>query len=260
MNIDIDGVKINYKVSGEGADVLLLHGWGANIQTFAPVHQSLEKNFKVWSIDFPGFGESEEPPEPWTVADYTDMLGKFLAKLGIDNPILIGHSFGGRVSIKYASAHPVRKIILVDSAGIKPKRKLKYYVKVYTYKTFKKLLKLPIINRYEDDILTKVKGKLGSADYKNVSGTMQQTMVKVVNEDLRHHLPHIKASTLLVWGENDEATPVEDGKIMEEMIPDSGLVVLKRAGHYSYIDNLNEFLIIVDNFLKKEKGERSSHD
>ncbi|MFB4165589.1 alpha/beta fold hydrolase [Alteribacillus sp. JSM 102045] len=253
MNIDIDGVKVNYHVSGEGADVVLLHGWGANIQAFAPVHQSLEKHFKVWSIEFPGFGESEEPPEPWTVGDYTDMLGKFLSKLEIDRPILVGHSFGGRVSIKYASSHPVRKVVLVDSAGIKPKRKLKYYVKVYTYKAFKKLLKLPVIKRYEEGILKKVKGKLGSADYKNVSGTMQQTMVKVVNEDLRHHLPHIKAPTLLVWGENDEATPVEDGRLMEEMIPDSGLVVLEKAGHYAYLDKLNQFLIVLDSFLQKDK-------
>ncbi|WP_240378039.1 alpha/beta fold hydrolase [Bacillus piscicola] len=258
MNIDIDGVNVHYHVSGEGADVVLLHGWGANIQAFAPVHQSLEKNFRVWSLDFPGFGESDEPPEPWTVGDYTVMLEKFLQKLEIDQPILVGHSFGGRVSIKYAANHPVRKVILVDSAGIKPKRKPMYYVKVYTYKTFKKLLKLPIINRYENDILTKVKGKLGSADYKNVSGIMQQTMVKVVNEDLQHHLPHIKAPVLLVWGEQDEATPVADGKLMEKLIPDAGLVVLENAGHYSYLDKRNEFLIIIDSFLQKDKGERKS--
>ncbi|SFE84069.1 alpha/beta fold hydrolase [Alteribacillus iranensis] len=258
MNIDIDGVNVHYRVSGEGVPVVLLHGWGANIQAFAPVHQFLEKHFKVWSIDFPGFGESQEPPEPWTVGDYTNMLEKFLTHLNIEKPILIGHSFGGRVSIKYASRKPVRKVILVDSAGIKPKRKPKYYVKVYTYKTFKKLLKLPVIRNYEQEILTKVKGKLGSADYKNVSGVMQQTMVKVVNEDLRHHLPHIKAPTLLVWGEKDEATPVEDGKIMEEMIPDAGLVVLDNAGHYSYLDKRNEFLVIIDSFLQKDKEEQKS--
>ncbi|SDI30858.1 Pimeloyl-ACP methyl ester carboxylesterase [Alteribacillus persepolensis] len=253
MNIEIDGVKVNYHVSGEGANVVLLHGWGANIQAFAPVHQSLEKHFKVWSIDFPGFGESEEPPRPWSVGDYTNMLAAFLKQLDIQDPILIGHSFGGRVSIKYASSHPVHKVVLVDSAGIKPKRSLKYYMKVYTYKTIKKLLKLPLIKRYEEDILTKVKGKVGSADYKNVSGTMQQTMVKVVNEDLRHHLSHIKASTLLVWGENDEATPVADAKLMEELLPDAGLVVLENAGHYSYLDKLNQFLLVLDSFLQKDK-------
>ncbi len=260
MKIEIDGVNVHYHVSGSGANVVLLHGWGANMQTFAPVHQALEKNFRVWSIDFPGFGESEEPPQPWTVGDYTMMLEKFLKQLGIHEPILIGHSFGGRVSIKYASKPncDVRKIILVDSAGIKPKRSLSYYIKVYTYKTFKKLLKLPIINRYEKEILEKAKSKLGSADYKNVSGIMQQTMVKVVNEDLRHHLPHINVPTLLVWGELDEATPVADGKLMEELIPDAGLVVLKNAGHYAYLDKLHEFLVIIDSFLQHEKEEPKS--
>ncbi|RSL30107.1 alpha/beta hydrolase [Salibacterium salarium] len=258
MEIDIDGIKVHYHVSGKGTDIMLLHGWGVDMQAFAPVHKALEKHFRVWSIDFPGFGNSEEPPEPWTVGNYTDFFGLLLEKLQINQPILVGHSFGGRVSIKYASAHPVRKVILVDSAGIKPKRKPKYYVKVYTYKAFKNLLNMPILNRYKDTILTKVKGKLGSADYKNVSGIMQQTMVKVVNEDLRHHLPHIKVPTLLVWGENDEATPVEDGRLMEQMIPDGGLVVLNNAGHYSYLDKLNQFLLVIDSFLQKDKEEQGS--
>ncbi|SFQ34005.1 alpha/beta fold hydrolase [Salibacterium halotolerans] len=258
MNIDIDGVSVGYHVSGEGADVVLLHGWGAERNAFAPVHQSLEKHFRVWSLDFPGFGESGDPPEPWDVSDYTGMLGTFLEAMGIDRPILVGHSFGGRVSIKYAARNPAHKVILVDSAGIKPKRKWQYYVKVYTYKAFKNILNLPVLNRYKETILTRVKGKLGSTDYKNVSGTMQQTFVQVVNEDLRHHLPDIQAPTLLVWGENDEATPVADARLMEDMIPDAGLVVLENAGHYSYLDKRQQFLLVIDSFLQKDKGERKS--
>ncbi len=251
--IDVDGVNVHYHVSGEGKDVFLLHGWGANIQTFRPVHEYLEKHFRVWSIDFPGFGESEEPPEPWGVEDYKNMLVRFFEKVEVSEPILVGHSFGGRVSIRYAANHKAHKVILVDSAGVKPKRKLKYYLKVYTFKASKKLLNLPIVNRYKDQILSRVKKKLGSSDYQNTSGVMQQTMVKVVNEDLQHLMPKIKVPTLLVWGENDEATPVSDGKIMEEKIPDSGLVVLERAGHYAYLDQLNRFLVIIDSFLDKDK-------
>ncbi|WP_018924383.1 alpha/beta fold hydrolase [Salsuginibacillus kocurii] len=253
MFIDVDGVNVHYHVSGEGKDVFLLHGWGANIQTFRPVHEYLEKHFRVWSIDFPGFGESEEPPEPWGVEDYKNMLVRFFEKVEVSEPILVGHSFGGRVSIRYAANHKAHKVILVDSAGVKPKRKLKYYLKVYTFKASKKLLNLPIVNRYKDQILSRVKKKLGSSDYQNTSGVMQQTMVKVVNEDLQHLMPKIKVPTLLVWGENDEATPVSDGKIMEEKIPDSGLVVLERAGHYAYLDQLNRFLVIIDSFLDKDK-------
>lgn len=257
---DINGGQVHYHCSGEGKDVILLHGWGANIDAFSPVHRNLEQHFKVWSLDFPGFGKSPEPAEPWSVDDYTNMLEQFIKQHGIERPILIGHSFGGRVSIRYASDRDVHKVILVDSAGIKPKRKLKNQVKVYTYKTSKALLNLPGLKSRKEDILAKVKKKLGSTDYQNVSGVMQQTLVKVVNEDLRHYMPHIKVPTLLVWGEHDEATPVSDGKIMEDMIPDAGLVVLEGAGHYAYLDNTQEFLIILNHFLEKDKEARTSHE
>jgi pimeloyl-ACP methyl ester carboxylesterase len=253
MKIDIGGLNVNYRVSGEGRSILLLHGWGASLKTFEPVHNFLEKHFKVYSIDLPGFGESDEPRESWDIEDYSRMLGQFIDKLDIKDPILAGHSNGGRISIRYAADHPVHKIILIDSAGIKPKRKLDYYVKVYTYKLFKNLLNLPILKNYKEEILTKVKGRLGSTDYKNVSGVMQQTMVKLVNVDLQEYMPSIKAPTLLIWGENDTATPVEDGKVMEKLIPNAGLVVLKNAGHFSYLEKLNEFLVIIDNFLDKDK-------
>ncbi|MGM7703381.1 alpha/beta fold hydrolase [Pseudalkalibacillus sp. Hm43] len=253
MNIEIRGVNVNYRVSGEGRSILLLHGWGTSLKSFEPVHNNLEKHFKVYSIDFPGFGESQEPPEAWDVEAYTNMLREFITQLNIEDPILVGHSFGGRVSIRYAAHHPVHKIILVDAAGVKPKRSMKYYYKVYTYKTLKKVLDLPGLKKHKEEILTKVKGKVGSADYKNASGVMQQTMVKVVNEDLQRFMPDIQAPTLLIWGENDTATPVEDARIMEKAIPNAGLVVLKGVGHYSYLEKLNEFLVIIDNFLEKDK-------
>ncbi|WP_349409433.1 alpha/beta hydrolase [Pseudalkalibacillus sp. SCS-8] len=253
MKIDIGGISVNYRVSGEGRSILLLHGWGTSLKSFEPVHNFLEKNFKVYSIDLPGFGESEEPPEAWDVEAFTNMLREFITKLNIKDPILMGHSNGGRVSIRYAAHYPVHKLVLIDSAGVKPKRTMKYYTKVYTYKTIKNVLNLPVLRNYKEDILTKVKGKVGSADYKNASGVMQQTMVKVVNEDLQHLMPEIKAPTLLIWGENDTATPVSDAKIMEQAIPNAGLVVLDGVGHYSYLEKLNQFLVIIDNFLEKDK-------
>jgi pimeloyl-ACP methyl ester carboxylesterase len=258
MHVKLQYGVLNYQVSGEGQSILLLHGWGASSKTFEPVHKHLEKHFKVYSLDFPGFGESEEPPEQWGVDDYMGVLREFITKLNIENPILVGHSFGGRVIIKYTSKYGnVKKIILTGGAGIKPKRKFDYYLKVYFYKTCKKLLKLPILNKYEEEILDKMKSKLGSADYKSISGVMQQTLVKVVNEDLRHLLPDIKAPTLLVWGENDTATPVADGQLMEKMIPNAGLVVLKNAAHYAYLEQLHQFLIIIDKFLEEDREVHS---
>lgn len=252
MIIEVDDLKINYKVSGKGKDVVILHGWGGSIKSFEPVHHELENYFRTYSFDLPGFGMSDPPPVPWGVADYTQLIKKVISKLNIHAPIIISHSFGGRIAINYAAENETHKLIFVDSAGIKPKRKLMYYIKVYSYKTIKNLLRLPILKAYSESILEKYKRKLGSEDYRNISGVMQQTMVKVVNEDLKHRLPLIKSPTLLIWGENDTATPVSDGKIMERLIPDAGLVVLKNAGHFCYLEKLGDFLIIVKNFLKND--------
>jgi pimeloyl-ACP methyl ester carboxylesterase len=257
--IEINQLKINYIESGQGNPVVLLHGWGGSIKSFEIVHNYLKSHCKVYSIDLPGFGQSEEPPFPWDLSNYSDLLEQFLIRLQITNPILIGHSFGGRIIIQLAGKKqiPIKKIILVDSAGVKPKRTIKYYYKVYTYKFIKRILQLPIIKTYTGDLIEKVKAKFGSSDYKNASNIMRQVMVKVVNEDLRHLLPKINRPTLLIWGENDQATPVSDGKTMEKLIPDAGLVVFKNAGHFSYLDKFNEFSIVISSFLKEDMGGRS---
>lgn len=254
MKVQLNELEINYAVSGEGPCVVLLHGWGANLQTFKSIQDYLSKQFKVYSIDLPGFGESQEPSKAWGVSDYSSFLERFVQHFQIEDPVIMGHSNGGRIAIRYSTQHPVNKIVLIDSAGIKPKRKLQYYIKVYTYKAAKQILKLPILNKFSDRILTFMKGKLGSTDYKSVSGVMQQTMTKLVNEDLKSDLPLIKAPALLIWGENDTATPVSDGQVMEKLIPNAGLVVLKNAGHFSYLDKPRDFILIVDHFLTDGKG------
>lgn len=252
METYVDGLKINYRVSGEGKNVVLIHGWGASLKSFQPVHNYLEKYFCTYSIDLPGFGESQEPKEVWSSEEYADLVSKFLDKLNIEEPILIGHSFGGKVSIRLAANKRINKIILIGSAGIKPKRKPEYYFKVYSYKLAKNIFKLPFLNKYSEKVMNYFKKKAGSSDYRNASGIMQQVFVKVVNEDIKWLLPQIKVPTLLIWGENDTATPVADGQIMEKSMIDAGLVILKKAGHYAYLDKFNEFIIIISNFLKKD--------
>ncbi|ENH97887.1 alpha/beta hydrolase fold protein [Gracilibacillus halophilus YIM-C55.5] len=256
MFTEIDQLHIHYQQEGEGQPVVLLHGWGTSLDLFADLQHSLAQDFQVTSIDFPGFGQSDEPPESWDVSQYTDFLEKLLLQLQIEQPILVGHSFGGRVSIKYASRHSdVEKIILIGSAGIKPKRSLKYYVKVYTFKAIKQCLRLPVLNKYKEDILSKYRGKAGSSDYQNASRVMQQTLSKVVNEDLTHHMPHIQAPTLLIWGANDTATPVDDARKMEELIPDAGLALIEGAGHYVFLEQKRRVATIIDTFLEEDKGD-----
>lgn len=253
MFVTINDLKLHYHVSGEGKSIILLHGWGAHSKTFEPVHQHLEHHFRSYSIDLPGFGQSDPPPVPWGTAEYTQLVQQFMNEFAIEQPILFGHSFGGRIAIRLASAEPIPKMVLIDSAGIRPKRSWKYYLKVYFYKSLKYVVtRLPILKNHSQDLLERFRKISGSTDYRQASAVMRATLVKVVNEDLRHVLPKITASTLLIWGENDQATPVADGQLMEQLLPDGGLVILKNAGHYSYLDRLQEFLLIIDNFLQED--------
>ncbi|KRQ87938.1 4,5:9,10-diseco-3-hydroxy-5,9,17-trioxoandrosta-1(10),2-diene-4-oate hydrolase [Caloramator mitchellensis] len=250
MFVKIDNIDLFYKKAGSGKKVVLLHGWGGRADSFLPVFNYLSSKFEVYAIDFPGFGQSSIPDSVWGVKDYTELLHKFFNKMGIDKATLIGHSFGGRVSILFSATYPemVEKVVLVDSAGIIPKRNWKYYYRVYKFKLLKKIYL--ILNRgTTEEKLERFYQKYGSKDYKN-AGPLRQIFVKVVNEDLRGFLPKIKAPTLLVWGEEDKDTPLYMAKIMEKEIPDAGLVVFKGAGHFSYLDNINDFNIIVSNFLK----------
>jgi len=191
------------------------------------------------------------------VEEYTQMLEAFIKDENIEAPILIGHSFGGRVSILYASRNKTHKVILVDAAGIKPKRPLKYYLKVYSFKLWKKVLPLVIGKKQAEKTIESYRRKSGSADYNALTGIMRNIMVKVVNEDLKAVLPKIQCPVLLLWGKNDTATPLRDARIMEKLIPDAGLVVFDDAGHYSFLDKPYEFNTVLQNFLQDDIKRKS---
>lgn len=252
MNITVDNVNINYETFGEGKDVLVLHGWGADISAVMPMAKALSAKFKVWLVDLPGFGKSGMPGEEWDVYSYADFVKNFADAEGIVNPILIGHSFGGRLSIILAAKKLMNppKIILVDSAGIKPKHGIDYYCKVYAYKIMKRVAAL--CGKVSKTLEDRIKSHFGSADYKNANPLMRTVMVRVVNEDLTYLLKDISCPTLLFWGEKDDATPLSDAKKMEKLIPDAGIVTAAGAGHYSYIDNFPLFNAVANNFLEKD--------
>lgn len=249
MKIHVNQIPVHYKLTGKGKDLILLHGWGCDLEIFKNIQTDLERDFKVYAIDLPGFGNSSEPPTAWGTEEYADLIAGFIQQLNIEKPIIIAHSYGGRVTIRLANRLELNKIVLTGGAGIRAKRKPSYYLKVYSYKLMKWFLQLPLIRTFGEPILEDYRKKVGSADYRSASDIMRQVLVKAVNEDLRHLLPNIKAPTLLIWGEKDTATPVSDGKLMEKMIPDAGLVVMKNATHYAFLEKGREFLIIVRHFL-----------
>jgi pimeloyl-ACP methyl ester carboxylesterase len=245
--IEINNLKIAYQVEGAGKTVVLLHGWGAEANTFKSVFNWLSDSHQVFALDLPGFGLSEIPQTAWDATDYAKFLSTFFYKLSINKAHLIGHSYGGRISIVMAAEEPekVDKLILVDSAGIIPTRTAKYYLKISLAK-FGRLMRR--CGTFGNNLADVIAQSIGSKDYKE-AGPMRATMVKSVNQNLRPLLPKIQASTLLIWGENDLDTPISFGEIMEEEIPNAGLVILKDAGHYSYLDQFPQFCQIVGNFL-----------
>lgn len=233
MQIKIDGVMINYEKSGAGRDLILLHGWGMDLHTFDNLVRELNEDFTVYQIDLPGFGGSELP-YPFKLDDYVEVINEFCSSLKISDPIILGHSFGGRIGLKYASLYKVNKLIIVASPGIKERFNLIKFIKIRTYKILKKL---------------KININMGSVDYKKASPKLRETLVMVVNEDLSIYLPSIKTPTLLIYGEKDRVVPLYIGEKINKKIKSSGLVIIPNANHFPYIGKFRYFLIVVKNFL-----------
>lgn len=242
--INIKQTDVYYEVKGDhGKHVILLHGWGQNTKMMDYIAEFLAKHFIVYNLDFPGFGNSSGPSFPWSNEDYVEMLHEFVDSLKIENPILIAHSFGARVAMYYAYKYPVYKMVLTGAAGIKDKHSVNWYIKVYTYKLAKLLLK-PF-----KGLSQKLRSKAGSSDYKNASEIMKGTLVKCVNFDITPYLKEIKPETLLVFGEKDEATPLWMGKKLEKLMPNAALVIFENEDHFAYFREADRFNRVLEAFL-----------
>lgn len=247
---EIDGLRVRHLREGEGPPVVVMHGWGASIETVASIVQALRSVAEVHALDLPGFGESQVPPEPWGVEDYRRFLGRFIDTVGIAAPAaLVGHSNGGRVAIAMAAAEPdrVSRMILIDSAGIRPKRGFAYHRKVGMAKVGKHAARW--LGPPGRALRAKLVGRAASADYAAAAAEMRPTFVRLVNSDLKDLMPRVVAPTLLIWGDQDTATPLSDAQLMERLMPDAGLVVFEGAGHYSYLDQPGRFATIARHFL-----------
>lgn len=257
MEISVDNIKINYTDNKDTFDtkggILILHGWGTDINVYKSIIDYLSPYMRTVALDMAGFGKTDEPPIPWCVDDYVTEVEHFCKAIDFAPECILGHSFGGRVIIKSVTKdNPVltpEKLILTDSAGIMPKRTAADKLKTATYKAGRNFMSTAPMKALFPNAVENMRKKRGSADYLAASPIMRQTLVKVVNEDLSHLLSKIKQSTLLIWGENDDATPISDGKTMEQLIPDSGLVTIENAGHYAFLDNPYLFRSVLKSFL-----------
>ena len=257
MNATIDGLNINYKISGpDGSDapvLVVLQGWGTELAMYDSVAAAVNDTYKVVQLDLPGFGASDEPPEAWSVDAFADFFCRFAETLGIKKAVLLGHSYGGRVIIKLAARESIpfeiEKIILVDSAGVMPERSASQKMKVKLYKIKRNFLTSKPVHSLFPEVIDYWMSRQGSDDYRAASPMMKKCLVMAVNEDLQDIMPKVKQEVLLVWGDLDMDTPISDAHKMEKLMPNAGLVVLEGTDHFSFLYKPLEFRNIVRAFM-----------
>lgn len=253
MNTVVDGILVHYQEAGDkNAPVaLLLHGWAADIKSFAKLAEHLQKNYYVIRLDMPGFGGSEQPRPDWRIADYAQFVAHFTAKINLQNiAVLVGHSFGGRVSIKAVSGGLLapQRLVLLDSGGVQHSRDARNQVYKAIAKTGKVVTMLPGLRKFQSKLRRALYTSAGSTDYLQ-AGTMKQIFLNTINEDLRTDAAKITVPTLLIWGANDDQTPVEDGKLLAAAIQNSTLHVIEGAGHYVQLDAPEKVQQYIDEFV-----------
>jgi len=249
----INGIKVNYKIAGEGPAILVLHGWGGSSDSWLAFQGILaEKGYKVVVLDFPGFGKSVTPPQPWNLDDYTSFVVDFTEKLGLEQFFLVGHSFGGRISIKFVIKHPqkVKKLILCDSAGVKPKPGLKTLIIFWLARLGNAIFTPKHFIRFKDSARNFFYSFLRNKDYVKANGTMKETIKKVLGEDLLSELPRIKTKTLIVWGSADRTVPLKYAHIFKERIADSELEIVPKIGHSPHLEVPEKLSEIVLKFIR----------
>ena len=256
----INGTDIQYRLSGNGeSKVLLLHGWGCNMEMMQPVASVLEEDHRTLLIDFPGHGGSGKPPEPWGVQEYAECVIKLLEKLRFFPCAVIAHSFGCRVAawIEAYYPHMLNRIVFTGAAGIRPVPSSESLKRTARYKRLKKicgsLKKKPVCRIVAEKWENKLIQKYGSPDYIALDEEMRKTFVKVINQDLSSLYDRFQSSTLLIWGDADAETPLWMAKEMCRRIPDAGLVILENGSHFAYLEQIQRFNTIVSHFLKGDE-------
>lgn len=231
--------------------VVVLHGWGASIDAVGSILAGLRDKVELVALDLPGFGESDMVPAAWGNADYARLVIGLADHLNLDTFALVGHSRGAAVSLVLASdpatSGRVERMVLTGAAGIKPRRRAAYYGKVGMAKAGRVIG--AVGGAAGKSVQRRIREKAASADWLAAPEALRGTLRNVLAEDLSDRLPRVDAPTLLIWGPDDEDTPLWMAQQMEREIPGAGLVVLRGGGHFAYAERAAEFNVIAAHFL-----------
>lgn len=231
--------------------VVVLHGWGASIDAVGSILAGLRDRVELIAVDLPGFGESDMVPAAWGHADYAQLVIELADQLDLKTFALVGHSRGAAISVFLASdpqtSDRIERMVLTGAAGIKPRRRAAYYGKVGMAKAGRVIG--AVGGSAGKRIQQSIREKAASRDWLDAPEAIRGTLRNVLADDLSDRLPQVKAPTLLIWGPDDDSTPLWMGQQMERDIPGAGLVVLRSGGHFAYAERAAEFNVIAAHFL-----------
>lgn len=252
QKIQINGLNISYKSLGSGQPLLILHGWGGSSESYNQLSELLKDKFKLYIPDLPGFGESDPPKSAWDVSNYMKFVNEFTDKIGLEQFFLYGHSFGGRICIKFLNKYPkkVKALILCDSAGIKHPLSGRQKMGRALSSAGKRVFSLPLLNRFEKIAQKLLYRSIGEQDYLKTEGELRESFKKVIEEDLQPLIKNINVPTLIIWGKHDKMTPLSDAYIFKKEIPNSTLKIIDEARHGVHLQAPGKVAEFVKEFLK----------
>lgn len=254
MYFEKDDFELYYEKYGTGEkNIVILPGWGETRNTFFKFINYFKNNYTIYIIDYPGFGNSPFPNLDLDIYQYSSLIKDFLEELNIDRPILICHSFGGRIATILTGFYQVKieKMVYMDTAGIKPRKKLKTLIKEKIYK-LKKTCIQKFCKKSKEKKLERLRRKYGSVDYNTLPVNMLATFRNIVNEDLRRYFEKISSEVLLIWGAKDLDTPLKDGYFMNKKIENSALIIFPEGSHFTYLEYSDAVHLIIESFIDEK--------
>ncbi len=228
--------------------IVILHGWGLSSRVFAPLVVELRKqHMSVYAPDLPGFGDSVIPDRALTLDDYVSFLEAYFKKNRITEPVIIGHSFGGRVALRYTLVHPksAAALVLTGAPGYTPVPRKKLLLFIAVAKIGKLFFFIPLVSALRDHVRRWYYYVVGARDYYRAEGVMRDTFKNIVREELVTSMKTVQIPTKLIWGRDDVIVPVGVARRMQETIPGATLTVVPDVGHGLPYKHPKEFCAVV---------------